>query len=114
MKNTRGFFLKFFGFLEVKFSTYLHRRVFVMVRQPKRLKQPRSRRGSMESTSCHSSRCNNRWNVSRTVFIVKKHNKENVCAITSSVFSMALKAGKNSERIDVVFNTYTCVSIKQI
>ena len=30
MKNIRGFYLKFFSFLEVKFSTYLHRRVFVM------------------------------------------------------------------------------------
>ena len=30
IKNIRGFYLKFFGFLEVKFSTYLHRRVFVM------------------------------------------------------------------------------------
>ena len=30
MKNIRGFYLKFFGFLEVKFSTYLHRCVFVM------------------------------------------------------------------------------------
>ena len=30
MKNIRGSYLKFFVFLEVKFSTYLHRRVFVM------------------------------------------------------------------------------------
>ena len=30
MKNIRGFYLKLFVFLEVKFSTDLHRRVFVM------------------------------------------------------------------------------------
>ena len=30
MKNTRVFYLKIFSFLEVKFSIYLNRRVFVM------------------------------------------------------------------------------------
>ena len=30
MKNIRVFHLKFFQILEVKFSTYLNRRVFVM------------------------------------------------------------------------------------
>ena len=30
MKNIRGFYLNFFSVLEVKCSTYLHRRVFVM------------------------------------------------------------------------------------
>ena len=30
MKNIRVFYLKIFGFLEVKFSIYLNRRVFVM------------------------------------------------------------------------------------
>ena len=30
MKNIKGFYLKIFGFLEVKFSIYLNRRVFVM------------------------------------------------------------------------------------
>ena len=32
MKNIRVFYLKNFGFLEVKFSIYLNRRVFVMSR----------------------------------------------------------------------------------
>ena len=31
MKNIRVFHLKIFQFLEVKFSTYLNRRVFVML-----------------------------------------------------------------------------------
>ena len=31
MKNIRGFYLNFFQFLKVKFSTYLHRHVFVMI-----------------------------------------------------------------------------------
>ena len=31
MKNNRVFHLKIFSFLEVKFSVYLNRRVFVMV-----------------------------------------------------------------------------------
>ena len=31
MKNIRVFYLKIFSFLEVKFSIYLNRRVFVMV-----------------------------------------------------------------------------------
>ena len=31
MKNIRVFHLKIFQFLEVKFSTYLNRRVFVMI-----------------------------------------------------------------------------------
>ena len=30
MKNIRDFYLKIFSFLEVKFSMYLNRRVFVM------------------------------------------------------------------------------------
>ena len=30
MKNIEGFYLKIFSFLEEKFSSYLHRRVFVM------------------------------------------------------------------------------------
>ena len=30
MKNIGGFYLKIFNFLEVKFSIYLNRRVFVM------------------------------------------------------------------------------------
>ena len=30
MKNIRAFYLKLFGFSEVRFFAYLHRRVFVM------------------------------------------------------------------------------------
>ena len=33
MKNIRVFYLKNFGFLEVKFSIYLNRRVFAMMTQ---------------------------------------------------------------------------------
>ena len=33
MKNIRDFYLKSFSFLEVKFSIYLNRRVFVMFRK---------------------------------------------------------------------------------
>ena len=32
MKNIRVFYLKKFSFLEVKFSIYLNRRVFVMIK----------------------------------------------------------------------------------
>ena len=38
MKNIRVFYLKIFRFLEVKFSIYLNRRVFVMISEPKRQK----------------------------------------------------------------------------
>ena len=39
MKNSRVFYLKKFQFLEVKFSIYLNRRVFVFLMLPKQLEK---------------------------------------------------------------------------
>ena len=49
MKNIRVFYLKIFSFLEVKFSIYLNRRVFVMKVQ----NVSKQGKGDLESVGMH-------------------------------------------------------------